>query len=66
VSWLEDFSDGQAIWARLMSAPTFDAFLDRAGQLTEWEREKIVLFHAIAEKQAAGEWRAWTRGDADL
>jgi len=49
-----------------MSAPTFDAFLDRAGQLTEWEREKIVLFHAIAEKQAAGEWRAWTRGDADL
>jgi hypothetical protein len=63
VSWLEDFADGEAVWHRLMAAPTFDAFLDAADQLSAWELQKIVLYHGIAEKQASGEWRTWA-GDA--
>ena len=63
MSWLEDFSDGQAVWQRLMSAPTFRTFLDRTGDLSDYERDTIILFHAIQEKQAAGEWTDWTRDD---
>lgn len=63
MSWLEDFSDGEAFWKRLMSAPTLGEFLDRERGLSNYERDKIILFHAISEKQAAGEWADWSRQD---
>jgi hypothetical protein len=46
-----------------MSAPTFGTFLDQTRDLSNYERDKIILFHAIQEKQAAGEWTDWTRDD---
>jgi hypothetical protein len=63
MSWLEDFSDGQAVWQRLMSAPSFGVFLDQARDLSDYERDKVILFHVIREKQAAGEWTEWKRED---
>lgn len=63
MSWLEDFSDGEAAWKRLMAASTFEEFLDGTRDMSNYERDKIILFHAIREKQAAGEWADWTRED---
>jgi hypothetical protein len=60
---LEDFSDGEAFWQRLMAAPTFAAFLQHADQLSRYEREKVLLYHAIRERQAAGDWTDWA-GDS--
>lgn len=59
VSWLEDFSDGEAFWNRLMTAPTFSAFLEQVDRLPKYERDKIMLYHAIRESQAAGSWPEW-------
>ena len=59
MSWLEDFSDGEAFWKRLMSAPTFGAFLEQTERLSEYERDMIILYHAIRERQAAGDWSDW-------
>jgi len=55
VSWLEDFTAGETVWRQLMSAPTFAAFLEATSTLSDWEMQFIVLYHGIAEKQAAGE-----------
>ena len=60
MSWLEDFSDGEAFSKRLMAAPTLGAFLELADQLTPYERDKIMLYHAIRERQAAGDWANWS------
>ena len=65
MSWLEDFTDGEGFWERLMAATTFQDFLDQERALSSPEREKIVLYHAIREKQAAGEWVDWTREERD-
>jgi hypothetical protein len=51
---MEDFSDGEAIWKRLMASPTFDHFLIAKRQLTNREKDLIVLYHAIKEKQGEG------------
>jgi hypothetical protein len=64
MSWLEDFSDGEACWKRLMAAPTFREFLDGTRAISNYERDMIILFHAIREKQAAGEWAHWTREES--
>jgi hypothetical protein len=61
MSWLEDFSDGEAVWQRLMSAPRFNDFLVTARQLSDWELRKVVLYLGIAAKQADGEWREWSK-----
>jgi hypothetical protein len=65
VSWLEDFSDGEAIWKRLMTAPTFAAFLDQLGRLSDAERDTLTVYHAIRERQAAGNWNDWAGGNDD-
>ena len=65
MSWLEDFTDGEGFWERLMAATTFQDFLDQERALSSPEREKIVLYHAIREKQAVGEWVDWARVDRD-
>ena len=57
MSWLEDFSDGEALWQRLQEAPTFEAWLEAERALSERHVRLIVLYHAIRAKQAAGEWR---------
>ena len=59
MSWLEDFSDGEAFWKRLMAAPTFRMFLEQADRLSKYERDKVILYHAIRERQAAGDWTDW-------
>jgi hypothetical protein len=59
MSWLEDFADGEAVWKKLLTAPSVEAFTERADALTEWERKKIFLYHAIRDKQEAGEWDSW-------
>jgi hypothetical protein len=33
--------------------------------LSDYERDKIVLYHAIREKQQRGEWVNWSGGSAD-
>jgi hypothetical protein len=65
MSWLEDFADGEASWKRLVAAPTFREFVDRTRGLPNYERDRIILFHAIREKQAAGEWADWARKDRE-
>ncbi len=65
VSWLEDFSDGEAIWERLMAAPTFAAFLDQMGRLSDAEQDTLTVYHAIRERQAAGDWNDWAGGNND-
>jgi hypothetical protein len=59
MSWLEDFSDGEAVWERLLEAPTLDAWLEEERRLSEREVRLVVLYHAIVAKQAAGEWKKW-------
>lgn len=61
MSWLEDFTDGEACWKRLMAVPTFRAFLDEAARLSAYERDTVVLYHAIRERQAKGDWNEWSR-----
>jgi hypothetical protein len=61
VSWLEDFSDGEAFWERLMAEPTFRAFQDATRALSSYERGNIILYHAIREKQQRGDWGEWPR-----
>ena len=56
VSWLEDFSDGEAIWKRLMTAPTFAAFLDQLGRLSDAERDTLTVYHAIRGQAGPGHW----------
>jgi hypothetical protein len=63
MSWLEDFSDGEAVWQRLISAPTFGDFLATARHLSDWELRKVVLYHGIATKQADGAWREWAKDE---
>ena len=60
MSWLEDFSDGEAAWQRLMAAPSFDAFVGGTRALSDYERDKVIVYLAVREKQAAGEWTEWT------
>jgi hypothetical protein len=62
VSWLEDFSDGESIWTKLMGAPSFDSFLRHLEDLTPYEWRHVLLYHAIAEKQRTEEWASWTDG----
>jgi len=61
MSWIEDFTDGEGIWKKLMRAPSVDAFAAQAEALTAWERDKVFLFHAIRDKQSTGEWDRWLR-----
>jgi hypothetical protein len=63
MSWLEDFSDGEASWKRLMDAPTFASFLQQTDQLSRYERDNVLLYHAIRERQTAGDWTDWA-GDS--
>jgi hypothetical protein len=65
MSRLEDFSDGEAFWERLMAAPTFRDFINQTRTLSSDERDTIILFHAIREKQAAGNWADWTHEDRE-
>jgi hypothetical protein len=65
MSWLEDFSDGEALWQQLMAAPSLDAWLDAERALSERDVRMILLYHAIVAKQAAGEWGAWARASQD-
>jgi hypothetical protein len=60
MSWLEDFADGEAVWKKLLAAPSIATFFEQAEALTEWERKKVLLYHAIRDKQAAGEWGSWS------
>jgi hypothetical protein len=66
MSWLEDFSDGEAFWQRLMAAPTFAAFLQQADHLSRYERDLVLLYHAIRERQAAGDWTDWAGDSAEV
>jgi len=61
MSWIEDFTDGEGIWKRLLRAPSVDAFAAEAQALTAWERDKVLLYHAIRDKQSTGEWELWLR-----
>jgi hypothetical protein len=61
MSWIEDFTDGEGIWKRLLRSPSVDAFSAEAEALTAWEREKVLLYHAIRDKQGTGEWELWLR-----
>jgi hypothetical protein len=63
MSWLEDFTDGETIWRQLMSAPSLESWLEAERELSDRDIRLIVLYHAIVEKQEAGEWKAWTRPD---
>jgi hypothetical protein len=65
MSWLEDFSDGEALWRQLMTAPTLGKWLDAERALRERDVRMILLYHAIVEKQASGEWHAWADTSAE-
>ena len=59
MSWLEDFTDGEAVWKQLLASPSIESFFERAEALTAWERKKerkkVFLYHAIRDKQEAAE-----------
>ena len=55
MSWIEDFTDGEGIWKKLLATRSVDAFAAEAEALTAWEREKVLLYHAIRDKQSTGE-----------
>ena len=63
MSWLEDFTDGETLWRQLMSAPSFESWLEAERELSDRDVRLIILYHAIVEKQTAGEWKAWTGRD---
>jgi hypothetical protein len=44
-----------------MAAPTFLVFLEQVTQLSAYERDKVMLYHAIRERQTAGDWPEWSR-----
>lgn len=61
MSWLEDFADGEALWKRLMAAPTFGSFLEQSDRLSRYEWQHVLLYHAIREKQEQDTWSDWSR-----
>jgi hypothetical protein len=54
MSWLQDFSDGEAVWERLMRASTVMEFAAQRDALSPYELKMLVLFFAIREKQSLG------------
>jgi len=50
---------GKRCGALTIRAPTFRMFLEQADQLSKYERDKVILYHAIRERQAAGDWTDW-------
>ena len=63
MSWIEDFTDGEGVWEKLLRAPSVDAFAAEAKALTAWELEKVLLYHAIRDKQRVGESDGWLRAE---
>ena len=65
MSWLGDFVYGEAVWKRLLAAPSVGAFHEAVEALTPTDRWMVFLYHAIRDKQATGEWDNWQGSRSD-